>query len=131
VPEKQKKQRIETIDRESLVLPDIAMPHMIELLQSVGFCSAGFNGAQQITWQELRAWQEATGSSLTPWESETIYRLSGAYASMLHQAKDPNCRQPFIEETEDQVIARRKAVDDFFRMPSGIRPKSKKVKPRG
>lgn len=129
MPEKQTKQRIEKIDRGSLVLPDVAMPHMIDMLQSVGFCSPGFNGAQQIAWQELRAWQEATGSDLTPWEAETLYRLSGAYAAMLHKAKDPNCRQPVIEETEDQAIARRKAVDDFFRMPSGIKPK--KVKSRG
>lgn len=96
---------------------------MIEMLQSVGFVSAGFNGAQQVTWQEIRAWQEATEADVTPWEVETLYRLSGVYAAMLHKAKDPGCPSPSANAPDHD---QRKAVNDFFKnLPT------KKVKRRG
>ena len=112
MPEKQKKPRLETADPESLTLPDLAMPHLIEMLQSVGFCSPGFNGPQQITWQEIASWRMSTGAELTGWEAETLYRLSGAYAAMIHKAKDPSCPCPVSAKPEKD---QRQTVNQFFR----------------
>lgn len=64
-----------------------------------------------IEYQELNAWQQATGAELTPWEAETIISLSNAYVVQLVKSKEPRCDAPFWKSAEGvDVSAKFKAL---------------------
>jgi len=41
--------------------------------------SAGFSGPNPITYTEIKAWKELTGTPMLPWEIEGIKRLDQVY----------------------------------------------------
>ena len=57
--------------------------------------SHGAASAAPISWQEIGAWQERMGVSLTPWESHRLRALSVEYMAENHKAEDPACPQPW------------------------------------
>ena len=64
------------------------------------FCSLhesrGSNGhtSSAITWQEMAAWQQVTGQSLSPWEIEVLRALDAvAIAAFAKQAKAQQAAQ--------------------------------------
>lgn len=55
-------------------------------------------GRTWLSWQEIHAWTQATGTELQPFEKEWLHTMSRAYVSMLHEAEDPNCQPPYLME---------------------------------
>jgi len=61
-------------------------------------------GEQMLTNGELRDYQENAGIRLTPWECETLRRLSSAYLSESHKAREADCAPPFTDSTDAQRL---------------------------
>lgn len=69
------------------------LPKLVEPVWNA-FCAMhdarGSNGytPNAITWQDIAAWQQVSGNTLTPWELDTIRALDGvAMAAFAKQAK--------------------------------------------
>jgi hypothetical protein len=97
--------------------PLVAADHLIGYLFSVGPTAGG----EPLTFQEIRAWVDLTGHSLSPWEAETLRTLSAAYASEHFQASDPDRPAPYrstpfqaIKPSRDDVGARLTAAFDLL-----------------
>lgn len=55
-----------------------------------------FIGAGLVyTYAELQAWAELTGTPLTPWEAETLRKMTGAYSSQLAQSRPRDTPPPY------------------------------------
>ena len=54
-------------------------------------------GEHALTWQELESWQRQCGVELEPWEVRFVKRLSEAYLSESHAARDPDAKAPWID----------------------------------
>lgn len=50
-------------------------------LEVIGGCAGGL-GPAAITWADLHAWSEMTGSRPEPWETAALMRLSATYAAV-------------------------------------------------
>lgn len=70
--------------------------YLIEAVRSAGLASAGPAGLVPLTWQELKAWNDLTGSNYTVWELETMRYLSQNYAAEAQKARDENCPPPHL-----------------------------------
>lgn len=55
---------------------------------------SGANGAEPLSWQELRAWQECTGADATPEEMLLLRQLSMYYVDEMHKGEDPASPNP-------------------------------------
>lgn len=97
-----------------LELPPVdAAGHLIGYLFEVGPSSAG----EMITFQELEAWQNATGTRLTSWEAITLRKLSGAYLGELQAAEDPKRPAPYLQsvvKSREVVAGQLKSIFDRF-----------------
>ena len=52
-------------------------------------------GMYELKWQELAAWMQATGTKLTPWESEAIKLIAGAYTGAVIEYRDKAKPAPY------------------------------------
>lgn len=66
-------------------MPDIPV---LDHAQTLGLSMPGGMGEAPVTAQEIKAWAEGEGVSLSPWEFRMLRRLSRAFVSGLH-ATDP------------------------------------------
>lgn len=89
--------------------------HLVEYLFELG---PGVEGKPN-GWQELRAWQEATGTELHEFEAVALVDMCRAYVSQFAKPNDP---QPWREEIPDPVAVCDK-IKQLFRgfRPSGHR----------
>lgn len=74
-------------------------------------------GDQVLTNGELRDYQANAGIQLTPWECETLRRLSGEYLSESHKARQIDCPQPFTESADAQRLRQARTarnMDEFL-----------------
>lgn len=93
-----------------LQMPDIeehSAGYLIGLLQEAGLMSSNGMGPVPISWQEIYAWVNLTGISLSTWELTTIKSLSEEYVSELIQATDKERPPPYSVQ-----VIERKAVED-------------------
>lgn len=65
-------------------------------LWEAGPTMAGGMGPVPIGWQELAAWQSASGICLSPWEALTMRRCSMEYVAELHSAEAPGAPAPSV-----------------------------------
>lgn len=72
--------------------------HLIGYLFEVGPTLSGSMGEGPLTNLELRAWQEAGGFELQPWESRFLLRLSREYLMQGHLAEKANCEAPWMPQ---------------------------------
>ena len=80
-------------------MPDIEHgAYLLEYLSEIGEARHNGQTLSPIDWQEIRAWQDATGIMLGAWEAKTIRHLSTVYASYYWEAGDPNCPAPWMPE---------------------------------
>ena len=91
-------QRFEADEEAGTNRPELTPPpvepdldYMVTYLMTVGPATAG----EVLTFQEIQAWRRETGRVLNVWEVETLQRLSRAYLSEYHQAKDRDRPPPF------------------------------------
>lgn len=91
-------------DPVDIVGPD----YLIQSLYSAGPTNpAAMGGEIPLTWPELLAWNQATGSAYTGWELETMRYLSQVYAAQSAQSRQPNCPPPHavaeVRVSDDQI----------------------------
>src|SRR5690606_36385666 len=53
-------------------------------------------GDKPVSWQELSAWCEMTGTELSAWEAVALSKMSRAYHAQLIQARDAQCPPPWL-----------------------------------
>lgn len=91
-------------------LPEItACAHLLGYLMECGPTSPGGMGPVPISFTDIRAWQEVTGTPLTSWEGKTLRRLSLEYLSeKTAAADDPKRAAPWPEGIEgaQRVVSR-------------------------
>lgn len=108
--------RFEQMKRDGITppMPPNPAPHIIGWLTEIGLVSAGGMGASPLTWQEIVAWQVATGVALPGWVSRLIRRLSVAYVAMSRKAEDESCpppwRAPVTAREAEVELARLRSV---------------------
>ena len=60
-------------------------------------------GIFAVTWQELKAYSEMSGSDLTAWEADQVIMMSQQYCSYLQLAKKP-IEPPYQRDFDDEDI---------------------------
>lgn len=88
--------------------------------------SNGFGPAPQ-TWQELDAWCNVTGISLTYWESSTIIHLSKVFVASYNRYNETNEPAPYQPPDLDRDAVA-KNVKNFFQ--SLMARRNRNVQPR-
>ena len=48
-------------------------------------------GARGLSWPELAAWRDCTGTPAGPWEMSALRRLSAVYAAAYHASQEADC----------------------------------------
>ncbi len=80
-----------------LEMPPVdAASHLIDALFEVGPSIAG----EVLTFTEIQAWQNATGTPLNSWEATTLRRLSGEYLAERQAAEAPDRAPPYIQDLD-------------------------------
>ncbi|WP_241216764.1 hypothetical protein [Sphingomonas koreensis] len=91
-------------------MPPNPAPHIIDWLTEIGLVGGGGMGAIPVSWQEIVAWQSASGVRLEPWVARLIHRLSTAYVAFSRKAEEENCpppwRAPVTQRERDTEEAR-------------------------
>jgi len=92
-------------------MPDCDALHIVAHLIELGVVE----GENALTWQEIESWQRQTGAELQPWEIRFVKRLSEAYLSESHAARDPDAEAPWVDApyvvpTAKMVAMRMKAM---------------------
>lgn len=102
--------RLEQLKRDGITpaMPPNPAPHIIGWLTEIGLVSAAGMGAGPIAWQEIVAWQVATGVVLPAWTARLIRRLSVAYVAMSRKAEDETCPPPW----RAPVTERERAIEE-------------------
>lgn len=97
--------RIERMQDEGVEpdIPECSAKYLAEFLFEIGPSSPVGMGEGPIGHLEIAAWQSNTGIELTSWEARTLRRLSIAYISESHRAKNPLCPSPLIDVPSDHV----------------------------
>ena len=84
-----------TVDFE---MPDIEKEaYLIDLAYEVGFTTE---------WKELRAWQELTGTPLTPFEAKAIRYVGSEYANAYREFDGTNAPRPYYDKSKPREIKR-------------------------
>ncbi len=96
IPSKAKRPRRET---KSNAMPSlIGGAYLIEILFEVGPAKPmGMGGSIGIDEIDLAAWMSNQNVQLTPWEAQTVRRLSHEYAAMLSASSEPNTPAPWSD----------------------------------
>lgn len=71
--------------------------HLIALANEAGFAS---------DWTELRAWQEMTGTQLTPFEANAIRLIGVEYARAYRQFDGTDAPRPYYDKSKPREIKR-------------------------
>lgn len=87
----------------------IGSTFLIECTRKCGMISVAGMGVVGLSWAEIKAWSELSGTALEYWEFEVIKELSDAFAAMLREAKDWECKPVFDPTTLKHFDRRRHA----------------------
>jgi hypothetical protein len=89
-----------------LGLPDIGpADYLLDAMNIIGPIRANMNGVSATDWDVIDPFARATGLVQEPWEMITLHEMCSAYASGLHEGKDPLSIAP--AEREQYVELRR------------------------
>ena len=78
-------------------------------------------GLVAIEYTDLDAWQRVSGVELTPWEAETIRRMSREFVSQSHDSHKVECPSPWLAK-----LPRKQEVAEA--MKNALRSLSKRTK---
>ena len=90
----------------------------MSILSEIGEAMQSGDGLVSVTWGDILAWSEMTGSNLTPGESEAIRFLSAAYVALYYESRESGCLAPNIERLKDREIVAGK-MKSLFAMLRG------------
>ena len=104
--------------------PLLAGEHVIGHLFDAGPVLYTGMGPVPLSWSELATWQAVTGIELTPWEAQTVRRLSAEYIATQQAAEDPGMPPPYMTApTADQ---RARVAADLRSVLGGMARKQKR-----
>ena len=91
--------------------------YLLGYLFEVGPVMAGGGGVGPLTYQELGAWQAATGIELRAWEARFLRRLSGEYLAESRRAEQPDCPPPWqaADRTDERLAVAKRLQADILR----------------
>lgn len=122
--EKTRLEAIRDAGGDVLYPPTSSCHYLVGLLFDAGPALYGGMGASPLTHSEIRAYQQNTATTLTPWEAREIRRLSSVYLSESQKAEEPDCPQPYqIETTTETKADVSKKVQSAFQLLMRTRPK--------
>jgi hypothetical protein len=114
--ERRRGQRREAVGLSVELPPVEAGHHLVECLWEIGPSMPTGMGNAPVTFTEMQAWQQQTGSVLDAWEARTLRRMSVAYVTQAHEAAAPDCPAPWMpaptasERDQSRVGPRIRAV---------------------
>ncbi len=86
------------MDSALIKMPDPGdAAYLIEFLMEIGPVNSGQSGPIPVSWSDINAWQQATGTILTGQELVQIRELSKLYCSQYHDSMDRNCPAPYVD----------------------------------
>lgn len=88
--------------------------YLLKCFMEVGPAMRGDSGAMPVSFQEINAWSQATSTPLTPWEANTIRKLSDDYVVQLIKSRDRYCPAPYYRD-DRPVQTQRQEVEEKFR----------------
>lgn len=109
IPDGDTRPRSETHDHHELEVS--GGRDLVEHLKSLGFSRYNGNGLTGVSYSEIKDWMELMGLELSPWEVETIHRLSAIHAAMSMRATKKDCPAPYEVETK---VSRNKRITDLI-----------------
>jgi hypothetical protein len=113
-PKKQKKPReqsrhatLKVSNPDAAKLPDIDDKDrfIVAYMDEIGWYGIGANGITSLTWVDLNAWMQATGTRITPTECKLMLDLSRVYVSQYYESEYQNCPNPTITIPQDKMQA--------------------------
>lgn len=86
--------------------------YLIDFLWRVGPTMDSGMGRLPLSESELAAWQFNSGVRLSPWEAESLRRLSREYLGQSQQAEKHDCPAPYGIAQRREIVARK--IDEIF-----------------
>ena len=77
-------------------MPDCPRPDLLQYAAEIGFA--------EISWKELQAWQDSTGTPLFAWDGLAIMELSRAYTAGVQEYQGKRCPPPWDGFRPDQKM---------------------------
>jgi len=99
-------------------MPDIGeAEYFTSLLSEVGEARLTGERIASLSWEELRAWMEATGADITPGVAESLRYLSSCYVSQYYDSMEPGCPSPHLEapRNREEVVSKMKSLFAMLR----------------
>ena len=81
-----------------------ALAYLIGYLSEMGEAQSSGVGMAAISWQEIRAWTELMGVTLTSGESKAVRMLSAAYVAEYYRADGKDCASPCAKEVSPETL---------------------------
>lgn len=84
-------------------VPDMKCAYLFDYLLKIGTMT--FNGMANVplSWQELNAWVQVTGTPLNVWELKVIHRASEVYVSQVELSRKADAPMPERIIVQDQA----------------------------
>lgn len=76
--------------------------HLLTWLNEIGITGQGYNGPIPLSWQELKAWRDCTGTAATSEEMLMLRQLSVDYIAQYNSSADPNAPPPNAPRNSDK-----------------------------
>lgn len=99
-------------------LPDLdGAEYLVEALSELGEGRVSGDRLTAVSWTDIKAWMDSTGSIMTPGEVIILRNLSRIYVSQYYDAIDPACMSPCIAEVPpvEAVASKMKSLFDMLR----------------
>jgi hypothetical protein len=97
-------------------MPDlIGFDHVIQWLSVVGPVMPVADGIAPVTYQEIESWQRQSGVELTPWEVETLRRLSCEYVTGVQTYKGEKVACPDFDLSKLDKMKLSKQIQSAMR----------------
>ena len=103
--------RLEQLKAQGIIpqYPENPAPWLTARLMEIGPTEDTGQGPAQLSWRELRHWQDQMGVELLPWELRMLRRLSLDWKNESLRAVKKKARAPTAEMTQEM---RRKLISD-------------------
>jgi hypothetical protein len=86
----------------------VSHQYLVDYLMEVGPTMPGGFGPAPLSYSELRAWQDTMGIQLTPWEAQTLRRLSTTWIVSSRAAEAPDCPPPYAYQRPSRAAVAKK-----------------------
>lgn len=94
-------------DSPMLSLPEVNHgAQILEWLHEVGPVQQGMNGPEPLSWIEINAWKQATGTEITTQELVMLRQLSSAYVQQYNVSDNPQAPPPNAPRGDKVQVAK-------------------------